>query len=493
MSDFAGHVWIAGAGPGDAGLLTLAAAHALAGADVVVYDALVEPSTLHHAREGAELVYAGKRAGRQAMSQDDINAFLVHRAQRGERVVRLKGGDPFVFGRGGEEALACRDANVGYTIVPGISSALAAPAYAGIPVTHRAVAESFLVITAQAADGREPRWEVAAAADTIVVLMGREKLAQVCARLIEAGKPPDTPAASIRWGTRHDQQTIHGTLASLPQLADDARLESPIVTVVGQVAALASQLAWFDPGPLAGKSVVVTRARDQASGLAERLAALGAHVVEAPVIHTQPTLEGAALHQALLDRPDWILFASASGVRSVFAALQECGKDARALAGSRIAAIGEATRDTLSRWGLLPDFVPSRATAVALGSELPGEPGNSVLFLCSSLTDQTLASTLRERGMHVRQLVAYETSPQPLDEQTVREILDADAVTFTSGSTARNLRASLPSDCDLPRAALISMGEQTSAAVREAFGRVDREASEPTLDALAAATIEALR
>lgn len=493
MAERTGHVWIAGAGPGDPELVTLAAVRALEQANVVIYDALVAPAVLRHARRDAELIYAGKRAGQQELTQREIEALLVQRALEGQRVVRLKGGDPLVFGRGGEEALACRAAGIRYTIVPGITSALAAPAYAGIPATHRGLAESFLVITAQAADGREPRWEAAAAADTVIVLMGRERLASVCSNLIAAGKTPDTPAATVRWGTRHDQRVLTATLGTLPQLADESGLESPIVTVVGPVAALARDLDWFQPGLLAGKRVVVTRARDQSSDLAGRLIALGAHVIEAPVIETTDRRTDADMQRAVCSHPDWLVFASASGVRACFAALEFHGADARHLAGTRIAAIADATRTELLAHGLRADFVPSTATSDSLARELPAARGESVLFLCSSLTDDNLARALGERGIKVAQVIAYDTHARPLDDQTIREVLDADAITFTSASTARNLRASLPDGAVPAHAQLISIGNRTSDALVAAFGRVDRKAGDPSLDALVSATLEALR
>ena len=278
-----GHVWIVGAGPGDPGLITVAGMRALEAADAVVYDALAPHELLRCAPSSAELINAGKRAGRHEMRQQETNALIVSLAQQGKRVVRLKGGDPFVFGRGGEEALACKLAGVPFTVVPGITSAIAAPAYAGIPVTHRGMASNVLVVTASdAADGGGTDWGFAARADTLLILMGAANLAVNMDELMAAGKPPETPAACVRWGTRADQQVVRGRVGDIATRAAAASLGSPIVTVVGPVAELADELSWFEPGPLAGRKIVVTRARTQASQLADMLRALGATVVEAP-------------------------------------------------------------------------------------------------------------------------------------------------------------------------------------------------------------------
>jgi uroporphyrinogen III methyltransferase / synthase len=378
-------------------------------------------------------------------------------------------------------------------VVPGISSALAAPAYAGIPVTHRGMAESVLIITASGRDGRQPDWKAATAADSIVVLMGRERLADVCNSLMQAGKPPDTPAATIRWGTRHDQQVVTGPLNRLPALVDEACLAPPVVTVVGPAAALASEIAWFDPGPLAGKRVVVTRARDQASELADRLAALGALVVEAPVIKTIVRDSDQSFLDATAGEWDWVMYTSASAVRAHFAALRRLERDTRSLASARIGAIGDATAAELSRHGLLADFIPTRATAEQLAAECPITPGDRVFYPASALSDDAFAAKLRERGASVEQVAAYDTITQPLDAQMLREVAEAHAITFTSASTARNLRAALPEGTTLDAVKLVSIGPRTSDAVREAFGRVDREASTPSLDALVEATREVLQ
>lgn len=485
-----GHVWIVGAGPGDPGLLTVAGARALAAADVVLYDALAAPSLLRDVRAEAELVYVGKRSGRHQMTQEAISAALVEQARTGKAVVRLKGGDPFVFGRGSEEALACRAAGVAFTIVPGISSALAAPAYAGIPVTHRGLASNFLVITGNDAgeSGNAVDWEAAARADTLVILMGVSSLSENMERLLAAGKPTETPVACIRWGTRADQRVLRGTVGSIAGLAAEARLESPVVTVIGPVAALAEELAWFEPGPLAGKRIVVTRARAQSSELSARFEALGAYVVEAPVLRVKLLPENIRNDERVASQWDWIVFSSPNAVDAFFAALALGGRDTRSLSTTQIAAVGDATAERLARHGVLPDFQPARATSEALGESLPRVSGARILLPVSNLTDDRLAQSLRKRGAHIEQLAAYETLFEPLDGERCRQVLAADAITFTSASTARNLAEALGAATLPEKAKLVSIGSRTSEAVRNVFGRVDAEADEPGLDALVEAT-----
>ncbi len=488
-----GHVWIVGAGPGDPGLFTEAGAAALAQADVILYDALASPALLRRARPGAEIIYVGKRIGHHALTQAQIEQLIVDHAARGQRVVRLKGGDPFVFGRGGEEALACRKAGIGFTVIPGISSAIAAPAYAGIPVTHRGIASNFLVVTGNDAGGEGGAsidWDAAARADTLLILMGVATLESNMKRLQSAGKDPATPAACVRWGTRPDQEVVRGTVGTIATAVAEAGLESPVVTIVGPVAALAQEMGWYLPGPLAGRRVVVTRARAQASGLADRLESLGAYVVEAPVINAVARHDDADLHRVLGERWDWVVFASANGVEAVLDSLAELGMDTRSLAGTQIAAIGAATEAALRARGLIADFVPPRATSDSLAEALPFDTGQRILLPDSSLTGDALADQLRVRGAAPVRVTAYDTILDPLDDERCREVVEADVITFTSASTAHNLRKALGSTPLSPETKLISIGARTSDAVREEFGRLDAEAASPGLDALVDAVVE---
>ena len=489
-----GHVTIAGAGPGDPGLITVAAARALAEADVVVFDALANRALLRGAKPDATLIDAGKRSGDHTLTQAEIETLLIEYARAGKRVLRLKGGDPFVFGRGGEEAQACARAGVSFTVVPGVTSAVAAAAYAGIPVTHRGLARNFLVITGDERGGTEgERWTAAASADTVVILMGAATLEANMASLVAAGKPPSTPAACIQWGTHPGQRVLVGEVGTIAGIAREAGIGSPLVTVVGHVVGLAAEIGWYRAGPLAGRRVVVTRARDQASGLAARFEVLGAEVVEAPVLTTRLLEPNPALANALdgMAHGGWIAVTSAHGVDALFATLKTMGRDARGLAGMRIAAVGAATAAGLEQFGIRADFVPSRATSETLAAELP-VGGAPVVIIGSTLSGPEFEGGLRGRGANVIAVVGYETGLVPLDAATLERVLPAEAITFTSSSTVTNFHRSLVGRPLAAGAKLVSIGPKTSTRAKELFGRVDGEAKEPTIEALVAATVEAL-
>lgn len=487
-----------GAGPGDPGLLTLAGARALAAADVVLYDALISREVLQHCRADAELIPVGKRAGSHSASQDRINALLVEHGRAGKRVVRLKGGDPFVFGRGGEEALALTEAGVPFTVVPGVTSAIAVPASAGIPVTHRAVATSFAVVTGTEGGTRDSTdWPALARMDTLVILMGWSKLAEIAERLMSHGLAPETAAAAISHGTLPAQQTVIATLATIADASRD--LATPIVTVVGDTVRLAEKLSAAARKPLQGKTVVVTRSRAQASGLAARLGELGAMVIEAPVIAIRPHFENILTDERVESRWDWVVFTSQNAVDVFFNALWEAGRDARSLGSTKLAAVGDATAAALRARGVIADFVPSKATGERLAAELPRVSGARIYLPLSSLADSRLADGLRMRGAHIERVDAYDTLPLPLDagdvgggESLVRRVATADAITFTSSSTATFLQDALGETQVSPATKLLSIGPQTSSAVRSAFGRVDGEAAEPNLDSLVQAVVGAL-
>lgn len=491
MPNSTGHAWLVGAGPGDPGLLTLAGREALQQADAVLYDALVGPEVLAFVRPGAELIPVGKRAGAHAMPQEEITRLLVELTAAGRRVVRLKGGDPYVFGRGGEEALALREAGLPFTVVPGVTSAIAVPAAAGIPVTHRGLAARFTVLTGSEHTGEAPAdLPGPEAAGTLVILMGAAALPLLVERLLAAGWDPATPAASIANGTLPTQQAVTAPLARIADAA--AGLPTPLITVVGPVAALAERLGPGRFGPLAGKSVVVTRSRSQASQLSEALRALGAAVVEAPAIRIDLHPERLIADERAASRWDWVIFTSQNAVAAMFAALDAAGRDARAFGGTAIAAVGEATADALRARGIRPDFLPSRPTSACLAAELPRAAGARVYLPISSLAGPDLEDALRKRGAHVERADAYDTLPEALAPATLARVQAADAITFTSASTARFLRAAL-GEAELPPAVrLVSIGPATSAAVRACFGRLDAEAAEPSLTSLAAAVLEAL-
>jgi uroporphyrinogen III methyltransferase / synthase len=476
-------VFLVGAGPGDPGLLTLRGAEVLGRADVVVHDRLSGSSLLDLAPPGAVRIAVGKTGGGPSTPQDEINRLLVEHGRAGRQVVRLKGGDPFVFARGGEEAQVLADAGVPFEVVPGVSSAIAVPAYAGVPVTQRGLATSFTVVT-----GHEDPWAatetdwsaVAGVGGTIVVLMGVATRAAIADRLMAGGMAADTPVAAVRWGTRPEQRTVRTTLAGL----GDAPVESPAVIVVGPVAAL--DLAWYERRPLFGRRVVVTRARTQASSLSARLRDLGAEVVEVPTIEiAEPADGGQALREAAAAAGsyDWLLLTSANAVDRFVPLL----RDGRDLAGALIAAIGTGTADALARWHLAPDLVPERSVAEGLLEALPDGPARALLPRAAAGRD-VLPDGLRRRGWEVDVVEAYRTvraSPPP---SLLAAAGEADAITFTSASTVdgyAELGATVP-----PVVACI--GPVTARAARERGLAVTVEASEASIGALADAVAAAL-
>jgi uroporphyrinogen III methyltransferase/synthase len=459
-----GRVAFVGAGPGDPGLLTARARELIAAADVILYDRLIGSAALAGAREDAELRYVGKEGGGPSVPQAEIEAAMIELARGGALVVRLKGGDPFVFGRGGEEALALRAAGVPYEVVPGVTAGIAAAAYAGIPVTHRGRASAVALVTAHedpAKDDAALDWAALAGfPGTLVFYMGVRTLPRLTERLIAAGRPPSEPAAIVARGTFPDQRTVRGTLATIAVAATDARIAAPAVTVIGEVAALAAELEWWHPGPLAGATVAVTRARAQASELGERLRRLGAEVVEAPAIRIVPT--SAAL-PPLADF-DLVCLTSPNGVALLFERLAARGEDARALAGAAVAAIGPGTARALREHGVIADVVPERFVAEGLIDALSTIEVRRALLARAAAGRDALPDALRARGAQVTIVALYETHAEPIDPALADALAAADYITFTSSSTVRSFLASAA-----PAAAtrIVSIGPVTSATLRE--------------------------
>jgi uroporphyrinogen III methyltransferase/synthase len=489
-----GTVALVGAGPGDPGLLTVRGAELLGAAEVIVYDRLANPALLALAPDEAERISVGKAPGAVEMSQDDINALLVEHGRAGRRVVRLKGGDPFVFGRGGEEAEALAAAGVPFEVVPGITSAIGAAAYAGIPVTHRGVSTHFTVVTGHEdpAKGRsDVDWEaLGRAGGTLVILMGAGHIDDIARRLIDGGRSPDTPVAAIRNGTRPDQQTVRTTLATV----GDAGITSPSAIVVGDVAEL--NLAWFEARPLFGRTVAITRAREQSSGLRTQLEALGAEVFELPAI----TIEPVEFAVPTLDAYAWVVFTSANGVAAFFdRGLANAGRDARAFAGTKVAAIGPGTAAALSARGVNADLVPERFVAESLLEVFPdpdadaGTAANRVLLARAEQARDVLPDGLEGRGYDVDVLVVYRTVQAEPDEHALARVRhgDVDAITFTSSSTVTNF-------CDLvgalsePQPLIVSIGPVTSTTATARGLRVDAEAEVHTIAGLVTTLREAL-
>ena len=433
-------VYLVGAGAGDFGLLTLKAAELLKSADVVIYDRLADDAILNLC-PNAKKIYVGKSAGSHTLKQSEINQLLVDTARKNKNVVRLKGGDPFVFGRGGEEAIFLRENNLPFEIVPGVTSAVAVPAYAGIPVTHRGVATSFAVVTGHE-DPNKPEssinWaKLATAVDTLIFLMGVGNLPQIVAKLIEHGRSPETPAALIRWGTKPSQEVFVTTLAKIL----DVKIQPPAIFVVGEVVNLREQLKWFDAKILFGKKILVTRARAQASKLSSRLKNLGAEVFECPTIKiAPPSDEFATLDAAIKNEFDWLIFTSANGVENFFTRLKVHGLDTRALGRCKVAAIGSATAEKLSGFGIVADIVPKNFVAESLADALKDfVVGKKVLIARAEIARDVLPDKLKIFGADVTVAPAYKTVPETPAQIDFDSI---DLVTFTSSSTVENFVSS---------------------------------------------------
>ncbi len=492
-------VYLVGAGPGDPGLMTARSLELIARADVIVHDRLIPDTALDGARPDALLIYAGKEGGGEQVPQAKITELLVEHGRSAETVVRLKGGDPFVFGRGGEEAEALIDAGIGFEVVPGVTSGIAAPAYAGIPVTHRDAASSVAFVTGHEDPNKaESALDWAALAvfpGTLIVYMGVRQLEAISAALIEAGRSADEPAALVHRGTLPGQRAALGTLATIARVAHEQQIGAPAIAIFGPVAALRERLAWLERRPLQGVTVAVTRARAQASQLSERLRELGAVVVSAPVIRTI-TLPGPVPE---LDDYDLICFTSPNGVEALFERLDGGGFDTRAFpdrSRARIAAIGPATARALRKRGITVDVLPERAVGEALGDALGNLPVERALVVRAREARDLVPAALRAGGAEVDVVPVYETLVESLDDAQIAAVAAADFITFTSASTVRNFLASvggagawLAESSARPR--VVSIGPITSEELRAHGMAVDVEATEYDLDGLIAAILGA--
>ena len=506
-----GTVALVGGGPGDPGLLSLRAAQLLRSATVVAYDRLAPADALRLCPPGARLVYVGKSPRRHALSQDEINALLVAEAAAGGAVVRFKGGDPFVLGRGSEEAQACRAAGIPFEVVPGVTSAVAGPAYAGIPVTHRGVAPAFAVVTGHE-DPTKDETQVdhealARFPGTLVLLMGVGRVGRIATALQAAGRPATTPVALVQWASTPRQRTLVATLETVERRVADTGFSSPAVIVVGEVAALHHELAWFEGGdgawtarrrPLHGLRVLVPRTRQQASDLSLRLRALGAEPVEAPTIAIEPTRTPEGLRGRIADVVagafDWLGLTSVNGVAAVWEHLGAMGHDARALAPVRLAAVGSGTAAALREHGLTPDLVPDRYTTRGLADALiaTGAPAR-ILLARADLATPALADLLRAASWDVVDVEAYRTVKVPALAPDVADQLrhgGLDIVAFASSSTVRNLVDLLGGRLH-DDIRVVSIGPVTSDTCRELGLRVDVEASPHDLDGLVDAVVAA--
>ena len=500
-----GHVWLVGAGPGDPGLLTVAGLRALQRADVVLYDRLASPELLDEAGPGAELIDVGKAAGDHTLTQEEINALLIEHGSRGKRVVRLKGGDPYVFGRGGEEAIALAEAGVPCTVIPGVTSAIGGLAAGGIPVTHRGVATSFAVITGHE-DPTKPEQQVhwdrlAKSVDTLVILMGVGRLDGIARALIEGGRPAETPAALVQQATTADQRTATGTLATISERAREEDIRAPALFVVGDVAGLQRQLDPRRLAPLPGKRVLVTRTRAQASSLVEGLRLEGAHPVVLPAIEVQRRVDSDALHRTCaaleLGEYRWTVFTSANAVEVFMDAVFEAGADARALAQTNLCAIGPATDRALVARGLRADLVADESSGEGVVDTLRSRPheesvvGARILLPRAEGARDVLPDGLRAAGAQVDELTLYLSAPPASAPADVLDLVRAggiDVATFTSSSTVKNLATLLDGDLSPLREAVIACIGPATAETAAAHGLPPHVvAEEHTINGLLAA------
>jgi len=486
-------VYLVGAGPGDPELLTLKGRRVLEAAGVVVYDHLAPKELLDLAPAGAERIYAGKKRTQHQLSQEEICSILIERARRGQTVVRLKGGDPFIFGRGGEEAEALVDAGVEFEVVPGVTTPLGIAAYCGVPLTHRQHSSMVTFLT-----GHDPEaidWEKAAGAETLVLFMGLTTLSQAMRKLIETGRAPDTPAMAVRWATRADQQVIAGTVGDLAARIAGAGMKPPATVVVGEVVRLRGKLSWFEKLPLFGQRVIVTRAQEQAGDFSARLRTLGAAVVEMPTIAIHPARDSGPLDGAIgkLNEYDWLLFTSANGVRFFLERLDASATDLRALR-ARICAIGPATAAAVRRLHLKVDLMPEQYVAESLVAAFAATDlaGRRVLLPRAAVARDVIPGQLRQRGATVDVVEAYRNVAAEVSPERVREIFagEPDWITFTSSSTVNNFVAIAGKEV-LQGVRVASIGPVTTAAARKHGIAVTAEASRYTIDGLVEAMVAA--
>jgi len=491
-----GKVYLVGAGPGDPGLITQKGRDCLAKAEVVIYDRLLDEQLLKVVSPKAERIYVGKAAGEHARSQSEINQLLVEKAREGKTVVRLKGGDPYVLGRGGEEAEGLRNGGIPFEVVPGVSSAIAVPAYAGIPVTHRRLSSSFAVITGHEAQGKSSiNWEkLATAVDTLVFLMGMKNLPEIVVKLIKHGCSPDTPVAVIKEGTTPEQETVVGSLGDIVVKAEEHHLTPPAVIVVGEVVKLREKLRWFDNRPLFGKRILVTRARHQASALSQLLSERGAKPIELPVISIQPLHDTGELDGAIsnLDQYQWLVFTSVNGVDAFFQRLYDLNLDSRALGRLKVGAIGPATAKALRKRGVIPDYIPQVYSSEGLIAGLSSWDivGKCLLLPRADIADKKLTNGLTELGAEVHEIVAYRTVPQPEAMAQVSEMIllgQIDVITFTSSSAVSNLVAAFQGNPEINNTKVACIGPKTAETAAKAGLKIDIVASEHTVHGLVVA------
>ena len=489
-----GFVYIVGAGPGDPELISVRGMRVLHEADCVIYDYLAEKSLLNGL--DCELIYAGKQGSNHTLKQDEINSLIVKKAGEGKTIVRLKGGDPFIFGRGGEEAEELAAAGIPFAVIPGISSFYSAPAYAGIPLTHRDFSNAFEVVSGhrrsdadETEDVNFPEYDPE---KTFAFLMGMKNLPHISDRLInEKNFPPDTPVGIVTWGTRPEQRVVTAPLSQIAEEVEKANLTPPAIIIMGGVVSLREKLRWFDNQPLFGKRIVVTRTREQASKLTGKLVPLGARVIEFPTIEIKKEDDMSGLHRsfAMLHDYSWIVFTSQNAVNIFFGELYASGRDVRSLGHVKVAVIGRASGDELKKYGIIPDLVPEKFVAESLLEEMSKHEmkGKRVLIPCSADARMTLTEGLMELGAHVDRIHIYSAAkPSSVDDRLIEDVKKADIVTFTSSSTVTNFFDIIPESSSL----LASIGPVTTETLEKKGYRPAVTADEFTIDGLVKALLE---
>ena len=494
-----GKVYLVGAGPGDPGLISVKGLECIKKAEVIIYDRLLDEQLLDSASPAAERIYVGKMAGEHTKPQDEINMLLVAKAREGKTVVRLKGGDPFVLGRGGEEAESLAQNKIAFEVVPGITSAVAVPAYAGIPVTHRGMASSFTVITGHEAPGKDNsnlNWgKLASGVDTLVFLMGMKNLPEIVSKLREHGRPIGTPVAVIKQGTKPEQVTVTGTLEDIVAKVQQHRLAPPAIIIVGEVVKLRERLRWFDNRPLFGKRVLVTRARHQASALSRLLTERGAQPVELPAIDICPVADLKELDRAIfnLKQYHWIIFTSTNGVDAFWQRLHTLKLDSRAFSTLKIGAIGPATAQALETSGIVPDYVPEVYTSegIIAGLENQNVAGQRFLLPRADIADKELVEGICRLGATVDEIIAYRTTPSTESISRAKQMIISgkiDVITFTSSSTVSNLMTVFGKEPVTVNGARVACIGPKTAETASKFGlSVDIMAKEQTIPGLVTA------
>ncbi|MDH5543033.1 MAG: uroporphyrinogen-III C-methyltransferase [Nitrospinota bacterium] len=497
-----GKVYLIGAGPGDPGLMTMRGMELIRTCDVIVYDYLANIRFLDFVKKGAEIIYVGKKGGDHTLPQEKINDLLVRKAKEGKSIARLKGGDPYVFGRGGEEAEELVEAGIGFEVVPGVTAGVAASAYAGIPITHRSCTSSLAFITGHEDPTKDESaidWaKISTGIGTLVFYMGVKNLPYIVDKLVSNGRSPETPVALVRWGTTAKHQTWTGTLKNIVEVAEKGNVKPPSLIIVGEVVSLRPKLGWFENRPLFGKTIIVTRARAQASDFLHKLQEMGAATIEFPTIETADPEDWSPLDKALGEarKYDWMIFTSVNGVAYLLKRLKETGRDIRDLAGPKICAIGKSTGEAVEALGIRVDLVPDEYRAEGILESIGDVKGKKILIPRAEEAREVLPDTLREKGAEVNVVTAYRTHRPDARKDELFEAIkngDADMVTFTSSSTVSNF-VSMFSDTEIEeirkKLRVASIGPITTTTAKKFGFKIDVEPAEYTMDALTKKIVE---